>query len=148
MIAVTVLHGPNLNLLGTREPHVYGTATLAQIDEELRRRGAARECAVHSYQESGEGALIDRVHQAASGSRGLIINAAGYSHTSIALRDAVAAVGLPAVEVHLSNVYRRERFRHRSLLAGACLGVIAGFGARSYTLALDALIDHIEGARP
>lgn len=144
--ALAVLHGPNLNLLGEREPEIYGRSTLAEIDAELMRRGAQRGYQVHCFQSNSEGALVDRIQEARAQARGLLINAAGYTHTSVALRDAIAASGLPAVEVHLSNVYRREPFRHRSLLAAACIGVVAGFGPASYYLALDALVQHLERA--
>lgn len=147
VVHISVLHGPNLNLLGLREPTIYGTTSLSQIDEELRRRGAARGAVVASFQENCEGRLVERVHEAAATSAGLIINAAAYTHTSIALRDAISAVALPAVEVHLSNVHRREPFRHNSLIAAVCLGLVAGFGPGSYYLALDALLDHLQATR-
>jgi 3-dehydroquinate dehydratase-2 len=143
MASITVLHGPNLNLLGQREPEIYGRTTLAEIDDALRRRADERGYAVACFQENSEGALVTRV-QEAIGSAGLLINAAAYTHTSIALRDAISAVGLPAVEVHLSNVYRREPFRHQSLLAPVCLGIVAGFGPASYLLGLDGLIDYLD----
>jgi len=142
---IWVLHGPNLNLLGTREPAVYGTATLADIDASLRKLASTRGAAVECRQTNREGELIDWVHECArSGGRGLLVNAGGYTHTSIALGDALRAVALPAVEVHLSNVHARESFRHVSHIAPACLGIVAGFGARSYDHALVALLDHLE----
>ena len=145
---IWVLHGPNLNLLGTREPAVYGTTTLGEIDASLHRLAGARGAAVECRQTNREGELIDWVHECArTGGRGLLVNAAGYTHTSIALGDALRAVGLPAVEVHLSNVHARERFRRVSHIAPACLGVVGGFGARSYDHALVALLDHLEPAR-
>jgi 3-dehydroquinate dehydratase II len=143
---ITVLHGPNLNLLGQREPEIYGRATLAEIDAELARRAALSGYAVRAFQENGEGELVRRV-QEAQGTGGLLINAAGYTHTSVALRDAIAAVALPAVEVHLSQVHRREAFRRRSLIAPVCIGVICGFGPLSYYLGLDGLIDHLRKRR-
>ena len=143
---LTVLHGPNLNLLGQREPEIYGHATLAEIDAELERRALAHGYAVRCFQENGEGDLVRRVQEARA-TDGILINAAGYTHTSVALRDAIAAVALPAVEVHLSQVHRREAFRRRSLIAPVCIGVICGFGPLSYYLGLDGLIDHLRKRR-
>jgi 3-dehydroquinate dehydratase-2 len=140
-MSVLVLHGPNLNLLGTREPGVYGTVTLAQIDDELRR--VAREAGVplQTFQSNHEGGLIDRVHAARTdGTRSIIINPGGYTHTSVALRDALAAVALPFVEVHLSNVHKREPFRHHSFFSDQAEGVICGLGAAGYTYALQYLL--------
>jgi 3-dehydroquinate dehydratase-2 len=136
---VVVLHGPNLNLLGSREPHIYGHTTLREIDDGLRTRGRELGLLVQTFQSNQEGALIDRVQQARGKASGLIINAGGLTHTSVSLRDAIAAVALPTVEVHLSNLHAREEFRHRSLLAPVCLGQIAGLGPVGYRLALDAL---------
>ena len=138
--SVLVVHGPNLNLLGEREPQVYGNTTLAEIDAGLVEQGAMLGIRVSCFQSNHEGALIDRLHQARRDTEaGIIINAGGYTHTSVALRDAVAALSIPAIEVHLSNIYKREEFRHRSFLAPVCLGQIAGLGAIGYRLALDAL---------
>jgi 3-dehydroquinate dehydratase-2 len=146
---IWVLHGPNLNLLGTREPAVYGTTTLAQIDASLVESARSRNAIALCRQSNREGELIDWVQEAGrTGARGILINAGGYTHTSIALGDALRAVALPAVEVHLSNVHARESFRHISHLAPACLGTISGFGARSYHHALAALLDHLEAAAP
>ena len=136
---VVVLHGPNLNLLGSREPDVYGHSTLQEIDEDLQTRGRELGLLEQTFQSNHEGALIDRVQQARGHSSGLIINAGGLTHTSVSLRDAIAAVALPTVEVHLSNLHAREEFRHRSLLAPVCLGQIAGLGPVGYRLALEAL---------
>jgi 3-dehydroquinate dehydratase-2 len=135
---VVVIHGPNLNLLGTREPHIYGHTTLADIDQDLRRAGEDLGVAVECFQSNSEGALIDRVHEARQQAQALIINAGGYTHTSVALRDALAAVGLPVIEVHLTNLAAREEFRHRSLLAPVCIGQITGLGGLGYRLALEA----------
>jgi 3-dehydroquinate dehydratase-2 len=145
---VLVLHGPNLNLLGTREPDVYGKATLGAIERLLG--GVARELDVTLYarQSNIEGELVTLLQQARGHADGIVINPAAYTHTSVALRDAITAVGLPTVEVHLSNVHAREDFRQRSLTAGVCLGVIAGFGAESYALGLRALVAHLRGAAP
>jgi 3-dehydroquinate dehydratase-2 len=136
---VVVIHGPNLNLLGTREPHIYGQTTLREIDAGLVARGAELGLVVEPFQSNHEGALIDRIQQMHGRAAGLIINAGGLTHTSVSLRDAVAAVKLPTIEVHLSNLYTREEFRHRSFLAPVCMGQIAGLGAIGYRLALDAL---------
>jgi 3-dehydroquinate dehydratase-2 len=135
---VLVLHGPNLNLLGVREPDVYGRVTLAQIDEDLRQAAAAAGATLATFQSNHEGALIDRVHEARTDGTGfVIINPAGLTHTSVALRDALAGTGLPFVEVHLSNIHRREPFRHHSYFSDLAVGVICGFGAQGYRLALD-----------
>ncbi len=142
-----VLHGPNLNLLGRREPALYGTSTLAEIDAELMTRARARNFSLQIHQSNREGELVDFIQAAEKGARGILINAAGYSHTSIAIYDALKAVALPAVEVHLSNVYARETFRHHSQIAGACIGAICGFGAASYYLGLTALCDALDGAK-
>jgi 3-dehydroquinate dehydratase-2 len=136
---VLVLHGPNLNLLGMREPQVYGGTTLAEIDARLRADGAALGLEVRCLQSNHEGALIDALHTARAWAAGVLINPGGYTHTSVALRDAIAAIGLPVVEVHLSNTEARETFRHLSLVAPVCVGTVRGFGWRSYTVALQAL---------
>lgn len=138
---ILILHGPNLNLLGTREPEVYGRATLADIDRDIAAIGAELGVEVETFQSNHEGVLIDRIHAAArDGVAGLLINPGAYTHTSIALRDALAAVGLPAVEVHLSNIHARESFRRRSHIAPVVVAQVAGFGAAGYGLALRGLI--------
>jgi 3-dehydroquinate dehydratase-2 len=142
-LKIAVLHGPNLNLLGQREPDVYGHDTLADLDRKVAAAGAELGVEILSFQSNHEGALIDEIQRRGPEVAGFLINAGGYSHTSIALRDALVAVQRPYVEVHLSNVMARERFRRRSLLAGRAVGAIMGFGADSYLLALRGLISHL-----
>lgn len=146
MIRVQVLHGPNLNLLGKREPEHYGKLTLAAIDEELAVRAAARGAEVRCAQSNIEGELIDLIQRAADWADAIVINPGSYSHTSIGIRDAIDAVGLPTVEVHLSNIYAREEFRHVSITAARCVGVTSGFRANSYYLGLDAALAHVESS--
>ncbi len=140
MIAVHVLNGPNLNLLGRREPHIYGSVTLADIERELRERAHKAGAVLTFRQSNHEGELVGWIQEAGLAGAGIVLNAAAYTHTSVALRDAISGSGAPTVEVHLSNVLAREPFRHRSLIAPVCIGVIAGFGARSYSLGLEALL--------
>jgi 3-dehydroquinate dehydratase II len=142
-LRILVLHGPNLNLLGTRQPQVYGSLSLAEIDRRLHDVAAAEGIELRTVQSNHEGALVDAIHDAAGWAAGLLINPGAYTHYSYAIRDAIAGVGLPAVEVHLSNVYAREPFRHTSVIAPVCVGQIAGFGWRSYLLGLAALKDHV-----
>lgn len=142
--AILVLHGPNLNLLGSREPQHYGHASLEDINQMLKSRGEACGVSVECFQSNHEGILIDRVQQARhDGVDFILINPAGYTHTSIALRDALAATGIPFVEVHLSNVHAREPFRHHSHFSDLALGVIAGLGAQGYELALEFALRHL-----
>ncbi len=145
MKPVLVMHGPNLNLLGEREPGVYGSLSMAEIDRRLRALGDQLGVEVRTFQSNSEGGLIDALHQARTWAAGVVFNPGGYTHTSVALRDAVAAIKLPVIEVHLSNVQGREAFRRRSLIAPVCLGSIAGFGWYSYALGLYALVDHLVG---
>jgi len=144
---VLVLHGPNLNLLGSREPDVYGRVTLDEIGRRLYELAEQRRAELRIAQSNHEGALIDAIHDARTWAHGILINPGAYTHTSVALRDAISAVALPCVEVHLSNVHRREPFRHRSFITPVALGVIAGFGWRSYTLGLMALLDALDEGR-
>ncbi len=145
-IRILVIHGPNLNLLGRRDPAVYGTTTLAEIDAQLHALAAARGAEVECLQSNHEGAIIDALHAAPGRYDAIVINPGAYTHTSVAIRDAIEAVALPAIEVHLSNIHAREAFRHTSLIAAQCVGQIAGFGARSYSLGLDAALSIVEGS--
>lgn len=146
---ILVLHGPNLNLLGKREPGVYGRTTLADVDAQLSRLGDELGVSLSFFQSNGEGALIDRVHAAMEqGVDGIVINPGGYTHTSVALRDALSGVAIPFVEVHLSNVHAREPFRHHSMLAPVAVGQVAGLGAVSYTLGLRGIVEWLRQRSP
>lgn len=146
-VHVLVVHGPNLNLLGRREPDIYGSATLEDIDDMMVASGSELGATIRSVQSNHEGKLIDAVHEAAAWADAIVINAAGLTHTSVSLRDAIAAVSLPAVEVHMSNVYARESFRHTSLIAPVCSGQVSGFGPDSYLLGLIAAVNLVRRAR-
>jgi 3-dehydroquinate dehydratase-2 len=145
---ILVLHGPNLNLLGRREPDVYGRTTLAEIDAALGAAAEDADAEIRSVQSNHEGVLIDAIHEATTWADGVLVNPAGYTHTSVALRDAIVAVGLPTVEVHLSNIHAREPFRRDSLISPVCIGQVAGFGATSYRLGLEALLEHLRRGCP
>jgi 3-dehydroquinate dehydratase-2 len=140
---ILVIHGPNLNMLGRREPEVYGSKTLAEIDEDLKRRGEELGLFVETFQSNHEGAIVDRIQEAVGNCDGIIINPAAYTHTSIAIRDALLLHDVPIVEVHLSNIHKREAFRHHSMIADVVTGRIAGCGAYGYLLGLEDLVTRI-----
>ncbi|MEH2107870.1 type II 3-dehydroquinate dehydratase [Nostoc sp.] len=142
-LSILALHGPNLNLLGQREPGIYGSLTLAEINRLLEEEAFKLQAKVFPLQSNHEGILVDTIHSALGQHQGILINAGAYTHTSVALRDAIAAVNLPTVEVHLSNIYRREDFRHHSYIAPVAIGQISGFGGQSYLLGLQALVNHL-----
>jgi 3-dehydroquinate dehydratase II len=144
-VKILFLNGPNLNLLGQREPEVYGRTTLAEIEAQVRERAAASGAEVEFRQSNLEGELVNWMQQAMGSFNAVVLNAAAYTHTSIALRDAIAATGVPTIEIHLSNVHARETFRHRSVIAPVCRGTISGFGTQSYFLGLFAAINVIGG---
>jgi 3-dehydroquinate dehydratase-2 len=137
---ILYLNGPNLNLLGTREPEKYGRTTLADIESAVRKRAAELNASIEFRQSNMEGELVSWIQSAKGGFDWIVLNAAAYTHTSIALRDAIAAIELPVIEIHLSNVHAREEFRHKSLIAPVCRGQVTGFGANSYLLALEAVV--------
>ena len=143
LLSVLVLHGPNLNLLGQREPGIYGSVTLDEINSLLQEEGRKLQAKVSTMQSNHEGVLVDAIHGAIQEHQGILINAGAYTHTSVAIRDAIAAVKIPTVEVHLSNIYQREAFRHHSYIAAVAIGQISGFGADSYRLGLQALVHHL-----
>ena len=143
LLSILVLHGPNLNLLGRREPGIYGSVTLDEINHLLEQEGQKLQAKVVALHSNHEGVLVDAIHDALGQHQGLLINAGAYTHTSVAIRDALAGVALPTVEVHLSNIYQREAFRHHSFIAPVAIGQISGFGAESYRLGLHALVNHL-----
>ena len=142
MYKILVINGPSLNLLGIREPHLYGSESLIEINENLEK-SFKDTCSLSFFQSNHEGDIVSSIHEAREGFSGLVINAAAYSHTSYAIADAISAISKPCVEVHLTNVYKREEFRQKSLIANLCLGQISGFGSYSYNLAIRALLNHL-----
>lgn len=144
MLSILVIHGPNLNLLGQREPGIYGSVDLDSINRQLEQTAKTLQVTLSSLQSNHEGVMVDAIHAALEQHQGILINAGAYTHTSVALRDAIAAVAIPTVEVHLSNLYRREAFRHHSHIAPVAIGQISGFGADSYRLGLHALVHYLE----
>ena len=147
MTRVAVVHGPNLNLLGAREPDTYGTTTLDEINLQLKQHAQSLGVVIDAFQSNSEGSLVDHIQSLAGARDGLLINPAAYTHTSVAIRDAILAIGLPAVEVHLSNTHTREAFRHHSHVADVVVGRVMGFGALSYTLGLDGLVAYLRNVR-
>jgi 3-dehydroquinate dehydratase-2 len=141
---VLVIHGPNLNLLGTREPEIYGKTTLDEINSGLEELGSRLGLAVETFQSNHEGSIVDKIQQAVSVQKGLIINPAAYTHTSIAIRDALVMLDIPIIEIHISNIYKREPFRHQTLIGGVVTAQIKGFGVQGYTMALEALAKMIK----
>ncbi len=148
MLRVQVVHGPNLNLLGLREPDIYGRQTLATIETSLEAEASTLGVSLDCFQSNSEGVLVDCIQAAFGQKDGILINPGAYTHTSVALRDAIAAVGIPTVEVHLSNIHKREAFRHHSYIAAVAVGQICGFGADSYRLGLHALVKHLKNLHP
>jgi 3-dehydroquinate dehydratase II len=146
-LSILVLHGPNLNLLGKREPGIYGSSTLSDIDQSLVTLSTELGVKIQVMQSNHEGQLVEAVQESPQQHQGILINAAAYTHTSVALRDAIVATGIPTVEVHLSNIYKRESFRHHSYIAPVVVGQISGFGPNSYSLGLRALVNYIQQSR-
>ncbi len=142
---ITVIHGPNLNLLGLREPEIYGTTTLGEINDALLQKGTELGVAVETFQSNHEGALVDRIQKAREKTQGLIINPAAYTHTSVAIRDALLTLEVPIMEVHLSNIFKREAFRHHSHVSDIALALLSGFGKDGYFMALEAMVRVIKG---
>lgn len=140
---ILIINGPNINLLGTREPEIYGSLTLDKINEQLQNYAAAKGIEIETYQSNIEGEIVDKIQSVKDSFDGIVINPAAYTHTSVAIRDAISAVALPAVEVHISNIHSREEFRKNSLIAPVCIGQISGFSADSYRLGLKGLIDFL-----
>ena len=147
LLKILVIHGPNLNMLGTREPELYGKTTLDEVNKNLKKVGETKGLSVETFQSNHEGAIVEKIQKARGEIDGLIINPAAYTHTSVAIRDAVLLLDAPVVEIHLSNIYRREPFRHKSMTADVATAQLAGFGAYSYSMALEAVARMIRGKR-
>ncbi len=145
--SILILNGPNLNLLGTRQPEVYGSTTLADVERACVAKGEALGVGIDFRQSNSEGTLVDWIHEARSKHAGIVINAGAYTHTSVAIMDAISSVELPVIEVHLSNIHRRESFRHLSYISKVSVGMICGFGAFGYLMALDGLLNHLSGKK-
>lgn len=141
---VLVINGPNLNMLGTREPEKYGNVSLSDLEKEIHAYSFELGINIETFQSNSEGEIIDKIQQAIGNFEGILINAGGYTHTSVAIRDAISSVNLPCVEIHMTNIYAREEFRHKSLIAPVCVGQISGFGQNSYKLGLKALSDYLK----
>ena len=139
-----LINGANLNMLGTREPEKYGNKTLADIEKTVIEKGTPLGAKIDTFQSNYEGEIVEKIQQAKNIYDGILINAGGYTHTSVVIRDAIAAVGIPTVEIHMTNIHAREEFRHTSLLTGVCIGIVAGFGENSYILALEGLIQYLK----
>lgn len=144
-LRILVIHGPNLNMLGKREPEIYGSSTLEDVNTKLGREAKELGAEVEFFQSNSEGEIVGCIQGAMSSAQGILINPGGYTHTSVAIRDAILSTGLPVVEAHMSNIYKREDFRQKSYVSGVALGVISGFGAESYSLALRGLVDYLKG---
>ena len=144
---ILVIHGPNLNMLGKREPDIYGKATLDEINAALKKEGDTLKVEIEFFQSNLEGEIVTKIQQAMGKANGIVINAGAYTHTSVAIRDAIASTGLPVAEVHISNVYKREEFRHKSYISSVAVGVISGFGVDSYILGVWGLVSHLKKAK-
>lgn len=144
-LRILVIHGPNLNMLGKREPEIYGSSTLEDVNAKLGREAKELGAEVEFFQSNSEGEIVGRIQGAMDSVEGILINPGGYTHTSVAIRDAILSTGLPVVEAHMSNIYKREDFRQKSYVSGVALGVISGFGSESYSLALRGLVDYLKG---
>jgi 3-dehydroquinate dehydratase-2 len=142
---ILIIHGPNLNMLGKREPSIYGASTLQEINRQLREEGKRLGVKTETFQSNSEGEIVSRIQDAMKKSDGILINPGAYTHTSIAIRDAILSAGLPAVEVHISNIYKREDFRQKSFISGVSVGVVSGFGSDSYILGLSGLVSYLRG---
>src|ERR1700757_1627333 len=144
---ILVIHGPNLNLLGKREPQIYGNTTLEEINSLLKKEADALGVQIESFQSNSEGEIVNRIQEAMGKSDGIVINPGAYTHTSVAIRDAISSTGIPTVEVHISNIYKREGFRKKSFISGVALGIISGFGKDSYMLGLKGLVSHLSNEK-